>query len=152
MKKQGFKSPHLPTPDVNRPGGFLEGRGDVEPFNRAVADAELVRLDASNPMASEVGAGPSGRGSSTVIGRDLPTVLDEVQAGWPTRLTRLGVTATLGLLLLWQVWRAPQRWSEPALPVTLLVLSLERLGSSIERTASLHPLWRYVVEVAGCKP
>jgi hypothetical protein len=25
-------------------------------------------------------------------------------------------------------------------------------GSSVERTASLHPLWRYVVEVAGCKP
>jgi hypothetical protein len=36
-------------------------------------------------MASEVGAGTFWQGSSTVIGRDLPTVLGEVQAGWPTR-------------------------------------------------------------------
>jgi hypothetical protein len=42
-----------------------------------------------------------------VTSRPLPTVLDEIQAGWPTRLTRFGATATLGLLLSSQAWRGP---------------------------------------------
>ena len=47
--------------------GFWRAAADAEPFDHAVADVELVRLDASDPMASEVGTGrPSGRGSSTM--------------------------------------------------------------------------------------
>ena len=42
-------------------------------------------------------------------------------------LTRLGVTATLGLLLLSPAWRAPRRWSQPALPASPLAVS-EREG------------------------
>jgi hypothetical protein len=54
-------------------------------------------------------------------------VLDEIQGpladSHAARLTRLGVTATLGLLMLSQVWRAPRRWSEPALAASLLAVS-----------------------------
>jgi len=70
-----------------------------------------------------------------VTGRPLPTVLDEIQAGWPTRLTRFSATATLGLLLLSQAWRAPWRWSEPALPASLLPVSRGGVVMSNSRNA-----------------
>jgi hypothetical protein len=39
--------------------GFAEAVANAEPCNRAVANAELLRFDASDPMASQVGTGPS---------------------------------------------------------------------------------------------
>jgi hypothetical protein len=65
--------------------------------------------------------------------RDRATLLDKIPAGWPTRLTRLGVTATLGLLLLSQAWCAPRQWSEPVLPASLLAVS-EREGGWVMST------------------
>jgi hypothetical protein len=47
------------------PRGCWRAAAYAEPFDRADADAELVRSDASDPMASESAPGPSGRGSST---------------------------------------------------------------------------------------
>jgi hypothetical protein len=44
-----------------------------------------------------------------------------------------------------------RRWRERTHPWCIALLGTN-FGSSVERTASLHPLWRYVVEVAGCKP
>jgi hypothetical protein len=63
-----------------------------------------------------------------VTSRPLPTVLDKIQAGWPartpTRLTRFGATATLGLLLSSQAWHAPPGW---------LLLAMSRGGDGDEQ-------------------
>jgi hypothetical protein len=43
--------------------GLLEAALDAASCNRVVADAELVRFDASDPMASEVGVGAFRQGT-----------------------------------------------------------------------------------------
>jgi hypothetical protein len=43
--------------------GLLEAALDAASCNRVVANAELVRFDASDPMASEVGAGTFWQGT-----------------------------------------------------------------------------------------
>jgi hypothetical protein len=69
--------------------GVLEAATYAEPFNRPVADAERVRLDASDPMAFEVGTGTFWQGIVDEVTRpSLPTLLEEIRAGWPTRLTQ----------------------------------------------------------------
>jgi hypothetical protein len=47
------------------PKDLLMAAANAESFDRAVADAELLRLDACDPMASQVGTGRSGRRSWT---------------------------------------------------------------------------------------
>jgi len=83
-----------------------------------------VEEQTQDPNLSHRGQGSM---SSRVMGPSPANRAQEIQAGWstrtPTRLTRLGVTATLGLLLLSQGWRASRRWSQPALPASLLAVS-----------------------------
>ena len=82
---------------------FLEGRDlrrPVRPCRRRRRAGALRRLrpDGLRGWRRDLLAGDRRRGD----GAAPATALDEIQAGWPTRtptrLTRLGVTATLGLL------------------------------------------------------
>jgi hypothetical protein len=50
-------------------------------------------------------------------------------------LTRLGLTATLRLLLLSQGWRALRRWSGPALPASFLAVPRGGVVMSNSRNA-----------------
>src|SRR5215207_5555508 len=67
-------------------------------------DAELVRLDASDPMAPRPAPGSSGR-NSWPCNRAALRLFDKISAGLPTRLTRARRHRDPGLVLLSQAWR-----------------------------------------------
>ena len=85
VKQGGFISPNQGVPD-NWYGNYVD-QAQAE----ILQNATTLRFDASDLMPAEVGAGTFWSGMvDWVNGRDIETVLNNIQASWPSEATGLG--------------------------------------------------------------
>lgn len=77
--EEGYITPHQRVPLTAYPNDLIRNQAKI------LQDADLIRFDGSDLMPGAVGTGTFWSGMVDYVGgADLDTVLDEVEASWPT--------------------------------------------------------------------